>query len=131
MRFDNHNLKLPPQAKFTLSVYRKRGITGPGISSKKNQRSHRYYISNIISPRIIATFHNAILRKIASVFSPYKNHSRHERFVQSRAIWVLSRVDSLSFVPARRFFHRFSKNGFNSCFCFSARDDVGDVSPGY
>lgn len=54
-------------------------------------------MSNIIFvPWTVSACRNAISRKIASVFSRlYKNHSRHERFVQSRAIWVLSRIDSL------------------------------------
>lgn len=52
-----------------------------------------------------------------SFLSPYKNHSRHERFVESRAIWVLSRIDSLYLVPVRLFFRpretppRATKNG--------------------
>lgn len=71
-------------------------------------------------------------RKIASVFSrappEIRITRRHERFVQSRAIWVLSRIDSLYIVPARLFLRPRETprarrgTGFNSCFGFSARE---------
>jgi len=110
IRFDNHNSKAVTTSKIHSIIERK---NLPNLAIHLERIIDRVVItgSNIISPRTIirdVTFCNSIPRKIASVFSLYKNHSRHERFVQSRAIWVLSRVDSLSLVPTRCFFSRFS-----------------------
>jgi len=106
----NHNSKAATTSKIHSIIERK---DLPDLAIHLERIIDRVVItgSNIISPQTIirdVTFCNSIPRKIASVFSLYKNHSRHERFVQSRAIWVLSRVDSLSLVPTRCFFSRFS-----------------------
>lgn len=88
-------LKQPPQTQFTPS-YRE-GERNYQQFIQKESSIADYYASNIIllceSWRRAATRFRGKSHQFS--LSPYKNHSRHERFVQSRAIWALSRIDSL------------------------------------
>jgi len=121
VRFDNHDSKVASKIH----------------SIAEREELHLEIVDHVVITRV--TLFRCELRFAAQRDSAEKSH-RSSRLIRitSDTSDSYNRVQS-GFYPAsilypstRRFFSRFSaaRNGFNSCFCFSARD-VDDVSPGH